>query len=73
MDSFSSFTEAAVGEVSTLTSLISLLAVAKTIANHSSDFEAVAERNGRAIIFAFFHGVCSWIRNRRCLQYHLLN
>lgn len=59
MDSFSSFTEAAVGEVSTLTSLISLLAVAKTIANHSSDFEAVAERNGRAIIFAFFHGVCS--------------
>ncbi|CAG9539997.1 unnamed protein product [Cercopithifilaria johnstoni] len=56
MDSFSSFTEAAVGEVSALTSLISLLAVAKTIANHSSDFEAVAQRNGRAVIFSFFHG-----------------
>ncbi|VDO41913.1 unnamed protein product [Onchocerca flexuosa] len=56
MDSFSSFTEAAVGEVSVLTSLISLLAVAKTIANHSSEFEAVAQRNGRAVIFAFFHG-----------------
>ncbi|KAM3727158.1 Nicastrin [Dirofilaria immitis] len=56
MDSFSSFTEAAVGEVSVLTSLISLLAVAKTIANHSNEFEAVAQRNGRAIIFAFFHG-----------------
>ncbi|MCP9266517.1 hypothetical protein DINM_022084 [Dirofilaria immitis] len=54
MDSFSSFTEAAVGEVSVLTSLISLLAVAKTIANHSNEFEAVAQRNGRAIIFAFF-------------------
>ncbi|VBB31080.1 unnamed protein product [Acanthocheilonema viteae] len=56
MDSFSSFTEAAVGEVSAITSLISLLAVAKTIAKHSSDFEAVAERNERAVIFAFFHG-----------------
>uniref|UniRef100_A0A1I8EAW7 Nicastrin n=1 Tax=Wuchereria bancrofti TaxID=6293 RepID=A0A1I8EAW7_WUCBA len=56
MDSFSSFTEAAVGEVSVLTSLVSLLAVAKTIANHSTEFEAVAQRNGRAVIFAFFHG-----------------
>lgn len=59
MDSFSSFTEAAVGEVSVLTSLISLLAVAKTIANHSNEFEAVAQSNKRAVIFAFFHGVCS--------------
>lgn len=59
MDSFSSFTEAAVGEVSVLTSLISLLAVAKTIAHYSRSFEALAQRNGRAIIFAFFHGVCS--------------
>lgn len=57
MDSFSSFTEAAVGEVSVLTSLISLLAVAKTISNHSSEFEAVARHNRRAVIFAFFHGV----------------
>uniref|UniRef100_A0A915Q4S1 Nicastrin n=1 Tax=Setaria digitata TaxID=48799 RepID=A0A915Q4S1_9BILA len=56
MDSFSSFTEAAVGEVSVLTSLVSLLAVAKTIANHSNEFEAVARQNGRAVIFAFFHG-----------------
>uniref|UniRef100_A0A8R1TW88 Nicastrin n=1 Tax=Onchocerca volvulus TaxID=6282 RepID=A0A8R1TW88_ONCVO len=56
MDSFSSFTEAAVGEVSVLTSLISLLAVAKTISNHSSEFEAVARHNRRAVIFAFFHG-----------------
>ncbi|EFO20014.2 hypothetical protein LOAG_08477 [Loa loa] len=56
MDSFSSFTEAAVGDVSVLTSLISLLAVAKTIANHSSEFEAVTKRNRRAVIFAFFHG-----------------
>lgn len=59
MDSFSSFTEAAVGEVSVLTSLISLLAVAKAIANHSSELELAAQRNRRAVVFAFFHGVCS--------------
>lgn len=57
MDSFTSFTEAAVGEVSVLTSLVSLLAVAKAFGNHSSEFETLAKHNKRAVIFAFFHGV----------------
>ncbi|VDK47548.1 unnamed protein product [Gongylonema pulchrum] len=56
MDSFSSFTEAAVGEVSVLTSLTSLLAVAKALGSNLSEIEKLAERYGRAIIFAFFHG-----------------
>ncbi|VDN06858.1 unnamed protein product [Thelazia callipaeda] len=56
MDSFSSFTEAAVGEVSVLTSLICLLAVTKTISNHLKEFEVWGHRNNRAVIIAFFHG-----------------
>ncbi|VDM39034.1 unnamed protein product [Toxocara canis] len=56
MDSFSTMTDGAVGEVSTLTSLISTLAVVDAIGKHLDEFERTAIKNNRCLMFAYFHG-----------------
>lgn len=57
MDSFSSFTQGAAGEVSALTSLMTLLTVANAVGNHQNDIASCANSSKKALMFAFFHGV----------------
>lgn len=56
MDSFSMFSESSVGDVSVLTSLISIIAVAKALGNNLSEFESAANTSRRSVMFSFFHG-----------------
>ncbi|VDN52641.1 unnamed protein product [Dracunculus medinensis] len=56
MDSFSMMTESAVGDISVLTSLISLLAVAKAIGDDPKEFINAGNSSKRAVMFSFFHG-----------------
>ncbi|VDK42959.1 unnamed protein product [Anisakis simplex] len=56
MDSFSTMTDASVGDVSTLTSLISTLAVVDAVGRNFDDFQSVAIKNNRCLMFAYFHG-----------------
>lgn len=61
MDSFSMMTESAIGDISVLTSLISLLAVAKAIGDDPKEFINAGNSSKRAVMFSFFHGVIFFI------------
>uniref|UniRef100_A0A915CD69 Nicastrin n=1 Tax=Parascaris univalens TaxID=6257 RepID=A0A915CD69_PARUN len=56
MDSFSTLTEGSVGDVSTLTSLISTLAVVDAMGRYADEFQLIANKKNRCLMFAFFHG-----------------
>uniref|UniRef100_A0A915ELQ4 Nicastrin n=1 Tax=Ditylenchus dipsaci TaxID=166011 RepID=A0A915ELQ4_9BILA len=56
MDSFSTFTGSRGGDLSALTSVISLLAVAEAIGQNLGVFTQEANRNQRQLLLAFFHG-----------------
>lgn len=58
MDSFSTLTEGPVGDVSTLTSLISTLAVVDAMGRYADEFQLIANKKNKCLMFAFFHGVC---------------
>ncbi|VDO56780.1 unnamed protein product [Haemonchus placei] len=59
LDSFGLIPEISPGEISVLTSVIALLAAAKTIGMHSDIFEKAANVSNRHVIAAFFDGVLS--------------
>lgn len=56
MDSFSSFANTVLGEISVLNSLISLIAVTEAIGKHLKKFEEAANRSHHSLAFSFFHG-----------------
>uniref|UniRef100_A0A9J2P9Z1 Nicastrin n=1 Tax=Ascaris lumbricoides TaxID=6252 RepID=A0A9J2P9Z1_ASCLU len=56
MDSFSTLTEGPVGDVSTLTSLISTLAVVDAMGRYADEFQLIANKKNKCLMFAFFHG-----------------
>uniref|UniRef100_A0A7I4XZ02 Nicastrin n=1 Tax=Haemonchus contortus TaxID=6289 RepID=A0A7I4XZ02_HAECO len=56
LDSFGLIPEISPGEISVLTSVIALLAAAKTIGMHSDIFEKAANVSNRHVIAAFFDG-----------------
>lgn len=57
MDSFSSFAGTVLGEVSVLSSLMTVIAAAEAIGRNLKTLQEAATRKHRSVAFAFFHGV----------------
>lgn len=54
MDSFSTFTNSPGSDISSLTSLIAMLAVSDAIGRNLSKFVSAANKSNRQLILAFF-------------------
>src|ERR1700677_2064310 len=56
LDSFSTFTESRGGDLSALSSIVALLAVADAIGANLPEFNRATSKSKRQIAFSFFHG-----------------